>query len=218
MQSFERARLVAVDVVSELQPLGEPDEYVNLAPTTGPVPVMVPNAPRPAETTPSEMPVSETAEIEMTPDVGAAEVDADSEVGADDRVDADSGVEADDQADGGADEPVDDGAEEQSDVEMTAEEMTAEVMVEPEAEDARSGPVLAAGQDVADPDVAGDNTDSQEHDDVVVDLFARLRAEAVTIDPETPATVEAEIEPAIDAEIEVVAESEAEVESVADSR
>ncbi len=46
MQSFERARLVAVDVVAELQPLGEPDEYVNLSPTTGPVPVMVPNSSR----------------------------------------------------------------------------------------------------------------------------------------------------------------------------
>ncbi len=45
MQSFERARLVAVEVVAELQPLGEPDEYVNLSPTTGPVPVMIPNSP-----------------------------------------------------------------------------------------------------------------------------------------------------------------------------
>ena len=43
MQSFERARIVAVDVVAELKPLGEPDEYVNLSPTTGPVPVMLPN-------------------------------------------------------------------------------------------------------------------------------------------------------------------------------
>ncbi|MGA9276656.1 DivIVA domain-containing protein [Ilumatobacter sp.] len=41
MQAFERARLVAVDVVAEMQPLGEPDEYVNLQPSTGPVPVMV---------------------------------------------------------------------------------------------------------------------------------------------------------------------------------
>ncbi|MFK7919800.1 MAG: DivIVA domain-containing protein, partial [Ilumatobacter sp.] len=40
-QAFERARLVAVDVVAEMQPLGEPDEYVNLQPSTGPVPVMV---------------------------------------------------------------------------------------------------------------------------------------------------------------------------------
>ena len=42
VQAFERARLVAADVVAELVPLGELDEYVNLSPTTGPVPVMVP--------------------------------------------------------------------------------------------------------------------------------------------------------------------------------
>lgn len=44
LQAFERARLVAVDVVAELSPLGEPDEYVDLSPTTGPVPIMVPAA------------------------------------------------------------------------------------------------------------------------------------------------------------------------------
>ena len=49
MQAFERARVVAVDVVAELKPLGEPNEYVNLSPTTGPVPVMVPNTRRPDE-------------------------------------------------------------------------------------------------------------------------------------------------------------------------
>ena len=42
LQVFERARLVAVDVRRELTPLGEPDEYVDLSPTTGPVPMMVP--------------------------------------------------------------------------------------------------------------------------------------------------------------------------------
>ena len=31
-QAFERARLVAADVVAEMEPLGEPDEYVNLTP------------------------------------------------------------------------------------------------------------------------------------------------------------------------------------------
>jgi DivIVA domain-containing protein len=44
LQAFERARLVAVDVVAELTPLGGPDEYVDLTPTTGPVPIMVPAA------------------------------------------------------------------------------------------------------------------------------------------------------------------------------
>lgn len=42
LQAFERARLSAVDVMAELTPLGEPAEYVNLSPTTGPVPVMLP--------------------------------------------------------------------------------------------------------------------------------------------------------------------------------
>ena len=39
LQAFERARLAAVDVVAEITPLGEPDEYVDLTPTTGPVPI-----------------------------------------------------------------------------------------------------------------------------------------------------------------------------------
>jgi cell division septum initiation protein DivIVA len=47
LQAFERSRLVAVDVMAELTPLGEPAEYVDLSPTTGPVPLMVPNMPRP---------------------------------------------------------------------------------------------------------------------------------------------------------------------------
>jgi DivIVA domain-containing protein len=49
LQAFERSRLVAVDVMAELTPLGEPAEYVNLAPTTGPVPLMVPNQRPPDE-------------------------------------------------------------------------------------------------------------------------------------------------------------------------
>lgn len=42
LQAFERARLSAVEVMAELTPLAEPSEYVNLSPTTGPVPIMVP--------------------------------------------------------------------------------------------------------------------------------------------------------------------------------
>jgi hypothetical protein len=58
LQAFERSRLVAVDVMAELTPLGEPAEYVNLAPTTGPVPLMVPNQ-RPVEE-PPELPIAVT--------------------------------------------------------------------------------------------------------------------------------------------------------------
>lgn len=43
LNAFERARIAAVDVMAEMTPLGEPNEYVNLSPTTGPVPLMVPS-------------------------------------------------------------------------------------------------------------------------------------------------------------------------------
>ncbi len=61
LQAFERSRLVAVDVMAELTPLGEPAEYVNLAPTTGPVPLMVPNRQAPDEPVKEpEMPIAVT--------------------------------------------------------------------------------------------------------------------------------------------------------------
>ncbi len=82
--------------------------------------------------------------------------------------------------------------------ESTADESATEEMTI-EAEEAR---VPAEVEDVADLGADGDANVSQERDDVVVDLFARLRAEAVIVDPETPATVEAEaeIEPATDSD------------------
>lgn len=46
---FERARVAATDVLGELRPLDEPSEFVNLDPTTGPVPIMVPAQRRPVE-------------------------------------------------------------------------------------------------------------------------------------------------------------------------
>ena len=52
LQAFERARVASVDVMAELTPLGAPDEYVNLSPTTGPVPLMVPARPVPSPEAP----------------------------------------------------------------------------------------------------------------------------------------------------------------------
>jgi DivIVA domain-containing protein len=71
LQAFERSRLVAVDVMAELTPLGEPAEYVNLAPTTGPVPLMVPNH-RPADEPQQDLPIAVTvveAEAEPAADI-----------------------------------------------------------------------------------------------------------------------------------------------------
>ncbi len=44
LQVFERARSVAVDIASELHAVEEPEEFVNLAATTGPVPLTVPRS------------------------------------------------------------------------------------------------------------------------------------------------------------------------------
>ncbi len=65
LQAFERARLSAVDVMAELTPLAEPSEYVNLSPTTGPVPLMVPAsqvAPSPPTRSEPELEPADTAE------------------------------------------------------------------------------------------------------------------------------------------------------------
>ncbi len=74
LQAFERSRLVAVDVMAELTPLGEPNEYVNLSPTTGPVPLMVPNQrPMPETEAPEDdMPVDASVEVEAEPEVVVA--------------------------------------------------------------------------------------------------------------------------------------------------
>lgn len=68
LQAFERARLAAVDVMAEMTPLAEPNEYVNLAPTTGPVPLMVPA--KQVEADPAESP-AEPAVDEIAADVEA---------------------------------------------------------------------------------------------------------------------------------------------------
>jgi DivIVA domain-containing protein len=207
MQSFERARLVAVDVVAELQPLGEPDEYVNLSPTTGPVPVMVPNSPRPtgrvrtpeiaessgpsdvgepADVHPAAVDAPESGQVELalvdhvgveveTVEVDTVEVD---EVGAGvevetaevevDEVEAGVGV-------GARDDSVEVDTIEVDTIEVdTIEVDTVEVgTVEVDEE---SEPELVASETADAP--GGDDRADDTRDDVVVDLFARLRADA----------------------------------------
>jgi DivIVA domain-containing protein len=145
MQSFEHARLVAVEVVAELQPLGEPDEYVNLSPTTGPVPVMVPNTPRPVETS------VETAQ------------------------------------------PVEEVLAEETLVEETlVEELPSEDgPAEPEPSE------ILAGDDSTVEETPIEETPIEEpsvaaRDDVVVDLFARLRADATLTDADADSEVDAD--------------------------
>ncbi len=170
MQSFEHARLVAVDVVAELQPLGEPDEYVNLSPTTGPVPMMLPNSPRP-----SEFPEEHTEDIE---DISGT----DAGTGPSDRPADDNDTEA----------VVSDAADtddEELDVTVDVTEMIDDDAADSEGIDPNAGAVDAEVDHVAD-DVAGEVEQTVEvRDDVVVDLFARLRADASLTAVDDPADV-----------------------------
>ncbi len=187
MQAFERARLVAVDVVAEMQPLGEPDEYVNLTPTTGPLPVMIANSPRPVEADTHEIEaVAAPAETSVegtgdSTDDGNAELRI-IEIDDAGRVDADAvdvSIETDDQA---ADE--DDDAE-GADVIDIADD------ADDSASDAAESNDAAADDVASDDEVNDDNAetvasdeDGDDDGDVVVDLFARLRAD--TAEEERP--------------------------------
>ncbi len=166
MQAFERARLVAVDVVAEMQPLGEPDEYVNLNPSTGPVPVMVARADTDdadggdldgADTDgtdpESAIPVHEPTDD----DLHLVDPDAEPEAHVDVDIESDAEVDA---------EPADVDADVDSNVGDETE-------IEPAGD---------AELDTADaeslPHDAVDEPSKTTDDDVVVDLFARLRADA----------------------------------------
>jgi DivIVA domain-containing protein len=76
LQAFERARLVAVDVVAELSPLGAPEEYVDLTPTTGPVPIMIPSRPIGEATSVDDVVVRTPEEVDDDDDVTATDVEA----------------------------------------------------------------------------------------------------------------------------------------------
>jgi DivIVA domain-containing protein len=150
MQAFERARLVAVDIVSEMQPLGEPDEYVNLEPTTGPVPVMVVNSALP-----------EVSDPEAGAGAAGGDTDADADIGDDADTDTDNEAPVSDAVDDAELEP--EGAAGEA-ADGVAVDDALDVLVEQTDDDALA------------------SADEAESDDVVVDLFARIRADAVPPD------------------------------------
>ncbi len=199
MQSFERARLVAVDVVSELQPLGEPDEYVNLTPTTGPVPVMVPNQ-RPevdtdipvasdtaaSDTAASDTAASDTAGSDMAgSDTVASDDEVEPEVVAEPGVEVESEVVAEPGVEVEPEVVAEPGVEVEPEVVVAASE--SDVVAEPEVDEISAPSVPETEPEVDENATAADGPESEtsadessgsteEHDDVVVDLFARLRA------------------------------------------
>jgi DivIVA domain-containing protein len=73
LEAFERARMVAIDVVAEISPLGSPEEYADFEPG-GPVPLAP--VPTPVETPPVEAAVAEAEVAEELEDETAEAPDA----------------------------------------------------------------------------------------------------------------------------------------------
>ncbi len=163
LQAFDRARLAAVDVMSELTPLGTPTEYVNLATTTGPVPVMVPadKLVVPGAATAAELLAGIDA-IELPPLPEAVEA-------------VDAG-EAEADTDGPGDAPA--AAEPVADrADHPAGDTLAGADDEPNGEADDAAEPNGEADDAAEPD------DAAEVDDTVVLLRARVTAGAVPADP-----------------------------------
>ena len=155
LQAFERSRLVAVDVMAELTPLGEPSEYVNLAPTTGPVPLMVPN----------QRPEPEQSPIVVTV------------VEADEQVEAETAVPAGVTVDFEIEAPLADVADDTDNTVVLMREAH-DTHEHDEGDDSRkAAPVVALFGDDVDDDAESVDADSTESPrGSVDDLFARLRA------------------------------------------
>ncbi|PIE32107.1 MAG: hypothetical protein CSA55_04010 [Ilumatobacter coccineus] len=168
LEVFERSRLVAVDVTSGLKEIDLPDEYVNLAATTGPVPVMVPSAPRPADSRPTTL-----------ADLVEATADIDDRAGTEDgdeivvKVDDESGDPA------GTDDSDDDesGAENVEDTAEVADSEDVDEGVDSDLDDGEVSAEDAAGDEDAD---TGDDLSNDESPANVVTLFP------ATSDGETP--------------------------------
>lgn len=156
LQAFERARIAAVDVMAELTPLGEPSEYVNLAPTTGPVPLMVPGRPAPgtepeAEQEPEARPAAELDDVEDVEDEFEDLEDPDT---------VDEFEDATDEADDGNDEVE----AEFDDVEVEFEDVEAEL--EAELDEADDDVMVDAAEDEDEDEAAAefDDTDTDDTD------------------------------------------------------
>jgi DivIVA domain-containing protein len=209
LQAFERSRIAAVEVMAELTPLGEPTEYVNLTPTTGPVPMMVPAATMYMQPDRSESDLDD-AELD---NAGDTDTDADAVVG--------------DIADADLQEPAAEETE-QFDPDIEVDEPAHAVglhMVEPRDDTVVSLPEPMPFDDSDDDDdrepatvvsLFSGATDRSEPEvaDTVDDLFARLReARADAIALRAAEALEVSVEVAV-VELEVeVASVEAAVET-----
>lgn len=211
--------------MAEMTPLGEPNEYVNLSPTTGPVPLMVPANDVRARQVPTEAdqpdrePYDADADVDLTDEVDEVD-DPTVALQIDDTVvllrepaahddDNDEHIEAD----GHADDDADDDAEDDSDgvmatvVSLFAGEIDVDIDVaDPDVVDVVD--IDAEEVDASDEVDATDEVGDGEEKASVGDLFARLRAarsqpepvvaEPVVAEPVDVPAAEAAVEPASD--------------------
>ncbi len=186
LNAFERARIAAVDVMAEMTPLGEPTEYVNLSPTTGPVPLMVPAS--------DLRPRLAMADLEAEPDLG---LEPDSEVVEPEVVEPDvEELEAI-----GASEELDDANDADDDAPLA----NVVALFEEPASELNEADDLDLDLDL-DNDLDNDNVESKAS---VGDLFARLRAARtgkvavadVVMDADVVVDAEVVAEMVVDAEV-----------------
>ena len=203
LQAFERARIAAVDVMAEMTPLGEgANEYVNLAPTTGPVPLMVPAEQlRRAAVVEEEPAVDEIVadvEADTEPEVEDEPVAADVEEEADD---TDADTEVAELYDVELEEPDAEPEPVELDIEPAVAEATDDDQDDEDDDGGTIAPVVSlfggdTGPAIADAPVSSKGS--------VDDLFAKLRAartETVaerTRQPEPVADPEPIAEPLVD--------------------
>jgi DivIVA domain-containing protein len=171
LQVFERARLVAVDVTAGLAAVDEPDELVNLTPTTGPVPVMVPNQARPGSAADDE-----ATDAEPEPEVAQPEPSEPDEAPPEVAVD-----QADEEADEEVDEEVDEGEPDGETAEASDEAEAVETSVDDTSDETAADtaePAAAGGDNVVslfgDRVPAHEAATADEHPSVD-DIFERLR-------------------------------------------
>jgi DivIVA domain-containing protein len=212
LQVFERARLVAVDVTSDLQSFAGPEEFVSFAPTTGPVPLMVPASALGGDRSPDD-----TGPVAGSDDTTAALTIDDS----DDSDDSD-GTDGTDDTDGSeramaemADEPIEvvamvEASETGEAVETAATAETAETDVaaetdspdEPTAAKPRDTNVVSLFRDRAAGDEPPEAPAVEDPERPDVDgIFARLRSDVVEEQPVADVATDAVADTAVEAPV-----------------
>jgi DivIVA domain-containing protein len=232
LQVFERARLVAVDVTTELQSIEGPADFVNLSPTTGPLPLMVPA---------NDMPRQESATRPVTTDeavdLDASETAVD-EFHTDDVTEPiDTGVTA--STDAAADTDAAAGTDTETATDIVTDEGSDDADAAPDARPTRDANVVSLFRDRPDTDTETDaDTDTDTETDTaatdtedtetgahgtrpdVGGIFERLRSEAPALvgDVDDVADVDDAPDTEATADTEAIIDTESAAESTPFSR